>query len=427
METIPSSMGIITSSIASTFPFSLADARKYIDYVGNLFRMITYDQSLEPTILGLIMEHLVVIDVHVGIELEDLDEDDVAGLMESVKDESQKLDTFQLADIDEEDDTLLDDQEKAEAMALKSTMHALMKLDIVLDLIFGHFNSIIESESPELAFNKVGQLVAMFTSKILVTYNSRHCQYLVFRFGQSNQQVFELFMKELLAIAFDRNRAAAIRCSAITYLASFAARGAQLSGDHVRRVFAIFSKELDRLRTNYDKENIRGPDPDRFRFFYTLFQACMYLFCFRWKDFLLNPEDFEDIHEDIANAKWDPSVRSTFTLNVHCPVNPLKCCSPVVVNQFAYVCSSLKFLFINDIIEQNKRIRLTRVTTMNTISRETALSSTSTEKTLQLEAQYPFEPFSLPRSRKWVDGLYLEFIDPNPNVESSDEEDDDDE
>jgi len=58
--------------------------------------------------------------------------------------------------------------------------------------------------------------------------------------------------------------------------------------------------------------------------------------------------------------------------------------------------------------------------------RETALSAKSGEAMYQLDAYFPFDPYNLPRSKRWMEGDSLEWR-PVPGMEFDDEEDSDSE
>jgi RNA polymerase I-specific transcription initiation factor RRN3 len=249
------------------------------------------------------------------------------------------------------------------------------------------------------------------------------------------------FINSLLQIAFDRSRAIAIRSSAVSYLASLAARGSKIMRESVHDIFDRLFAELDTLRAGYEA-TAKGPDPERYRFYYTSFQACMYMFCFRWRDFVASStaaataaDDDDDEEEDDADAaatsphatRWLPGVREAFSEHIHGRVNPLKVCAPELVAMFARVAKALGFLYIYPKLATNRRVRLTRAAPVTgSMARETALSGRLDETALRLEGHYAFEPYLLPCSKKWVEGMYVNFEDIAPpgmlDEDSSDDE-----
>jgi RNA polymerase I-specific transcription initiation factor RRN3 len=390
-----------------------------------------YCRPLATSILQIVMESMVTIDIKIVVEIEDLDDDETEKIMADVAQQQAEIAAQGDEDIvglengvtqDDDDDIDEDDPEQA----LRIIKDHMLKLDGMISLLFQHLDRELSSGSPEQNSITFDQIVSIFRRSVLTTHNSRHTQYLLFRFTQLYPDLYTRFMKSLGSVAFDRNRSIAIRISAISYLASFAARGSKVTRDDVRAIFDMLCREMERLRAGYDLANY-GPDPDRFRFYYAMFQACMYIFCFRWRDFSLEPEDVDEhpILDDTEELKWSPEIKEAFTRHIYCSVNPLKACSPLIVEMFAKVTKALNFLYLYSILETNKRVRLLR-SVMSSAIRESALSKSQSEASLQLEAHYAFEPYLLPSSKHWVDDLYQDFdsLAP-PGMEPDDSSDDD--
>jgi RNA polymerase I-specific transcription initiation factor RRN3 len=277
--------------------------------------------------------------------------------------------------------------------------------------------------------NDFSQLISMFTRSNLTTTGSRSIQYLLFRFGQLDKTIHANFVTSLLKSAFDRNLAVPVRCTAISYIASFAARGAHLEDKVVRSLFDRLSKESEKLRNDHEAIS-SGPDAEKFRIYYTIFQGLMYIFCFRWRAFLLEPQ--EDESDD--GYHWIPDIKEIFNRHIMSRLNPLKVCAPVLVGMFAKVTKHLNFLYLYSILETNKRVRLVRGVQYVSFARESSLSQNNSESALQLTSQYAFEPYILPISKRWITNLYINFSDVAPvgldedwsdEDDSSDDEEDD--
>jgi RNA polymerase I-specific transcription initiation factor RRN3 len=80
-------------------------------------------------------------------------------------------------------------------------------------------------------------------------------------------------------------------------------------------------------------------------------------------------------------------------------------CSPAVVDMFAKIANHLQFVFCFTIIEQNKRKGRGREEEM-------------------LDSYFPFDPFLLKKSRKWIDHCYVVWT-PVPGLEEDEDEDED--
>ena len=85
---------------------------------------------------------------------------------------------------------------------------------------------------------------------------------------------------------------------------------------------------------------------------------------------------------------------------------PLKCCSPLIVEEFARLAHHLRLLYIYPQIEKNKNIQLSQFFT-NSYATGGALRDSGVqyddEKWTHLEACFPFDPFQLPVSKRWLD------------------------
>jgi RNA polymerase I-specific transcription initiation factor RRN3 len=169
----------------------------------------------------------------------------------------------------------------------------------------------------------------------------------------------------------------------------------------------------------------------RFGDFYAATQALLYIFCFRWRELIINTEDRDEEDElryfDFGETTWVPGIKETLLRTIYSKLNPLKVCSPLIVNQFARLANHLRFIYVFPLIETNKRLRLSHTTismsssTYNHPNRETALTARKDEKWLGLEAYFPFDPYKLPRSKRWIDGEYVEW----KGVRGLDDEDED--
>lgn len=224
------------------------------------------------------------------------------------------------------------------------------------------------------------------------------------------------------------------------YLASFIARGSRAPRSLVRDVVGFLIGRINFLRESYDK-SARGPDIGRYSAFYASFQALLYIFCFRWRELLFN----SSLHSSVPDDDFDyqtsgetfavKGLKECLTQAVYSRLNPLKVCSPAIVKQYAAIANHLRYMFVYALLETNKRIRLSSFRTYGgstsdqsaMAKRDTSLSTKQGESHHQLDAFFPFDPYHLPRSQKWLDGDYNEWRGIEGMKYVDDEEDDDDE
>ncbi|MCJ1401574.1 hypothetical protein MMC11_004790 [Xylographa trunciseda] len=419
LRLIPSASGVLSSILTGLFPHSSDSKRAHVAYVQNLLKVIEYAPELQSETLSLITERLVKIDVQVQVDLEDLADDVGDGVVQGIPNIKSGL----LQDVDDEDeseeDTDSSDEEiDPDAQRAKDITTNVEKLDCILDILFTYYEPQF-SGSVQVRDTALDILFSQFTTIILPTYRSRHTQFLLFHFAQMSPALIDNFVGACVHFAFDKGRPAIMRQSAAAYLASFVARGIHVPSQIVRDVFDYIGGQLTIYRAEYEP-NCRGPDLRRYSNYYSLLQALLYIFCFRWRDLEAGPEeqaDDEDIPlaDDLAHV-WIPGIKETLAQNIFSKLNPLKVCSPAIVNEFAKIANHLGVIYVFHLLETNKRLRLSQFSgpidrdmTFSIPERETALSGRKDESYQQLDEYFPFDPYHLPRSRRWVEGDYREW------------------
>jgi RNA polymerase I-specific transcription initiation factor RRN3 len=88
------------------------------------------------------------------------------------------------------------------------------------------------------------------------------------------------------------------------------------------------------------------------------------------------------------------------------------------VQQFARLTRKLNFLYVYPIIERNKNLYLSQRQGNNRTTKQTT--------PLQLETFFPFDPYRLGQSSRYIDPLYREW-QPDSDVEGEEEEEEEEE
>lgn len=430
LASIPTATGALATALVKTFPYSTDTVRAHTRYVSSLLRVAEYASGLKPQILGLIIERVVKIDAQSQVDVDELAEELDEDLLVEVANALQQLKENKFAedeDSDDEDDTAdLSTIADSSTRRVEELKQSITKLDCILDLLFEQYDSMFNKEAGLDQAANFEQLMSIFTKIIMPTHGSRHTQFLIFHFGQSAPQFSDKFSTTMLQLASNRNQPAMIRQSAAAYLAGFIARAAHVDTQTIRHVVNVLCNELNKLRRGH-LPNCTGPDLSKYGTYYCIAQALLYIFCCRWRDLITNYEDVEDDPLNAEEIHWIPGLKDTFTRNILSELNPLKICAPDIVAQFATICHHLRFISLHLKLEQNKRVRLTRSISNVSLAysavgeRESALSHKSGESVYQLDAYFPFDPYQLPRSKRWLDGDYLPWRG-IPGVDEEDEE-----
>lgn len=440
LRLVPSASATLSPILSAKFPFADETKRVHVTYINNLVRLLEYAPELKSDVFALITDRLVKIDVQMQVDLDDVD-DEVAGAivqalsMNPSEEEEEDEDDADDSDDSDSDSVTSDDANGDQAKRAKEIQESVEKMDAILDRLFAIYDPYFTDPNSVEAANMFETLLGHFANIILPTYRSRHTQFLLFHFAQKSEHLIDQFAGTCVQLAFQPSRPAVLRQSSAAYLASFVARGAHVEPQVVRTVFELIGSNLDHIRTE-NELTCRGPDLQKYGTFYAMTQALLYIFCFRWRDLIDSAEVFDDedpvafIGQDLI---WTKGVKETLSRAIYSKLNPLKICSPPIVSEFARIAHHLRFIYVYPLLETNKRIRLSQFSSAvgNGALRD-AGNGASNDSWHQLDAYFPFDPYQLPVSKKWIEDDYVQWKSiPGLNQEeddddsSGDEEDDD--
>ena len=433
--------------LSNAYPSAADSRRRHVVYVRNILRTTQYAPELQSEILSLITSQLIKIDVQVQIDLFELADEISDSLVRDIPRLGSLDDASDDDEAESDSDEEPDDDEDVDptAQRAKEIISNIEKLDVILDILFAFYTRLLER--PETAVCVGDTLLSQFNALILPSYRSRHTQFLIFHFAQQSLDGVDSFAGALTAVVFDASRPPLVRESAATYLASFVARGRHVPGSIVRDVFAYLGAQLAHLRAAHNGPACRGPDPRRYHTFYALMQALLYIFCFRWRDLTvaaaaasaptLSPAStqsddendnggFDDDDDDDEDPDAAPvflrSTRTALRDNIYTKINPLRVCAPAIVAEFARIARRLRFMYVYPLLATNKRVRLAT----GPLPASTggaggggpsaldgpALGAAARKEVdaQQLDAYFPFDPYRLPRSKRWVADDYREWV-----------------
>lgn len=424
MRLIPAGSGALSPILSQQFPFETDPAKSYIAYTRNLIRIISYAPELQSDILALITEKLVKVDVQIQVDLEDFEDEFEEQLLGVTPDGDEELD-------DDDDASVMSEESDDENRRVSEIRENIHKVDGMIDVLFEYYTPPFTTGSLDDKENTLDLLLSHFQTIILPTYHSRHSQFLLFHFSQSSPALVDRFASACVQLIFNKLQPGILRQSAAAYLASFVARGAHIPGEVVRDVFDLLIVHLNNLRMDYEP-GCRGPDLRRYGPFYSTAQALLYIFCFRWRDLTTaaiegdSPEQVEELEP--SQVTFPPSIKEALHKSIYSRLNPLKICSPSIVTEFARIAHHFQLLYVYPLLETNKRLRVTAFRSISTLSNP-GFSHVEREIRAgdnlgyQLEAYFPFDPYQLPRSRRWLEGDYVEWRGV-PGLDADDDESD---
>ncbi|KAK3719040.1 DNA independent RNA polymerase I transcription factor [Vermiconidia calcicola] len=433
LRIVPSASDSLMRALKLTFPNDLEPTKSYLQYQKHLLRLADEVPELKAEILALVVQKLVSMDVQVQQDIEELEDEDEDKLLQrpcSKDGNAEDSDDSDIESVSESEETITEEEQRLRELRLK-----VAKMDATLDMLFDYYTPLLEDGSSPVSNEAYQQLLSHFSTFILPN-RCRHTQFLQFHFSQASPDHTNLFAERCLQLAVQNTGSSSHRLNACAYIASFVARGSHISSDSVQHVFLILCHFLEDMRQRYEP-TCRGPDRRSFSLYYAVAQAILYIFCFRWRDLVTGsstPElDSEDFSEEDALAEgrdlaWYPEVKEIMMRNIYCKLNPLKVCSQAIVGEFAKIAHHLRFMYIFPLLETNKRLRLGQTFSyygnggIDIGRRETAWDRKAGDAHHQLEAYFPFDPYHLPKSKRWLENDYNEWKLPR-GLQNNDEDD----
>ncbi|WVQ85078.1 hypothetical protein IAT38_007242 [Cryptococcus sp. DSM 104549] len=321
--------------------------------------------------------------------------------------------------------------------------------------------------SPAQCLSYFQTLLNLFSRQILPTSATQHIPFLLFLTASFSPAHTDLFLGLLVSQALYATASATPtagaqpvsinqRIAATVYIGSVVCRARFVSDEQARTVLTYLLAFIDgKLRQSRasKKEGV-----DELPLFYAVCQAVMLIFCFRWRAFLANAEkegdsvvgemdmDSESVEgeEGREQGKWMADL-DILQRALTSDLNPLLGCNPTIVSTFAKVAHHTNFAYCFSIIEANQQsthhTRSTSSHSLTTLAKplphphphsarpgqppsrtpSTASVSVSTmsagAQTLPrqarqlnvdagLDSYFPFDPYDLPRSKRYIERLY---------------------
>ncbi|KAF8580614.1 RNA polymerase I-specific transcription initiation factor RRN3 [Ramaria rubella] len=488
LSLIPTLPSTLQPLLVRHFPHKRQEKADQITYIRNLLRITEYCPALADRILSTIIDRAIQIDVEIQVEMEELEVDEgtrnngeiflldpfdtIVGQEGSDSEgEEEDDDGDNISDLSSDAGGDPDDDESPAEIEqdLAHVREMVEKLDAMLKLLFDHFHrthsgqittlrstsrshdppkDISSTTSPsrppptliippehgrDLRRSQFMSLLSIFDRTIIRTFKSRYTQFLVFWYSSLDPEFTDMFQGMLVSKAlFEDSQPIVTRAAAASYIASFVSRAQFVLGDSAKRVMALL---CDFLATHLELCATMGdtfdPHAARHTLFYAVAQAAFLIFCFRWRDLQADDElEMDDLAIDPSTRrKWMPKL-DIMQRVVTSDLNPLKVCSPNVVQQFARVAQSTGFIYCYTILENNRRLdsRGSASSSPHKPSNSTTPASQSQQPLLLRDAAdadlntfFPFDPYKLPLSYSYIQGIYREWA----AVALDDEEDED--
>ncbi|KAI8137018.1 RNA polymerase I-specific transcription initiation factor RRN3 [Fennellomyces sp. T-0311] len=447
LKLIPMSAKSLVDVISMYIPKERESSACHAAYISNALQVTNYVTYLRKQIMELIVTHMIHFDAHIQIELDELeDEVELQELTldfdaDYASDDSDDEDESDEEGNDDADDSYAPDDDDSDAETEKKVSEdkrklkiesMTRKLDGMMLLLLRYLSNLASDDKAtrserEDMFNT---LLSIFDSTVVKTLKARYTQFLVFYYCSIDVSTYpEVFLNHLLDHMRDPSRPGITRISCAMYIASYVARASFLDVSSIQRAVNVLSIWCNEYADHHEFPDTQ-PDASKYDTFYAAMQAIMYIFCFRWRELVVEDGlddlvETEEVQESvlldttpmitIGNAgdvtrNWCVGLKNLPRL-ISSRLNPLKVCSQLVVNQFAHVARTTNFLYVHPIIQKNKRIVIA------------GMGHTNLQA---VQSFFPFDPYKLKTSSHFIENIYSVWRGDNDDEssdESSDEED----
>ncbi|XP_055376833.1 RNA polymerase I-specific transcription initiation factor RRN3 [Condylostylus longicornis] len=267
-------------------------------------------------------------------------------------------------------------------------------LDVCLKQLFEFSKKIYDDSIDSSRHKKRGKLnfsnyfsilLEVFGTVILPSHNTHHVQFLIFHCCSFKFSLAEKFLTFLWEKIINPNVSAPIRQVSIGYLASFLSRAKYIPLSAIKNYLLLLSnwahqyiERSDSIRSNNSlKANL---------VFFAVCQAIFYIIAFRSRE----------LTKDKSSLLFLQSLR--LPALVTCTFNPLRVCLPAIATAFAGVTRTYQLAYCHTILERNARRKLATVYANELMTPEECL-----------DTFFPFDPYLLKKSGKFVAPLYLQY------------------
>ncbi|XP_051905620.1 RNA polymerase I-specific transcription initiation factor RRN3 [Hippocampus zosterae] len=404
---VPSTSHFLVPILQDSFPFVQKSSRTLECYVHNLLTVTSYLPTIQRDVLEIIVGQMLKLDVSAS-------RSDIEEAEENLSQSQQAGNCTEEALFDMDEDLPTGQPPSLGVMAhpVAERLDSLMTMLLAYIKDLCHVNGALHTDRTKELYR---DLLDVFDKLILPTHASCHIQYMLFYLCSFRLALAEAFLEHLWKILQSPSQPAVLRQAAAGYMGSFLARAKFIPVLTVRACLDLLISWIHRYIDGQDSKggqaccdiSLHGP-------FYTACQAIFYTLIFR--------------HGAILAGNMKKGLEYLQSLNlervVMCQMNPLKVCLPAVTNMFAAITRKYQVVFCYTIIERNSRYMLPVV-------HSSAGGDSVTTNTNPLDSFFPFDPYLLKRSGKFIEPLYQAWEEPadseliaNKTVHQGSKEDD---
>ncbi|GMH36312.1 hypothetical protein BSKO_04180 [Bryopsis sp. KO-2023] len=396
--------------VESKVPFIYRPTDAHGLYMRVLSRLMSCPSmaSEKDEVFGVAIAHLLAIDAEFGDELEkkengaDKKEGEEEDLL--VHDEEFVLESVEQESMGEPGNVAAP-QTQWDRLDIFRRRDARVTLDVIMDLWLDYFDQRKNAGQIKELWESV---MSVFDARIVNTRRARCAPYLIFYLCIQDERCINDFVRHCLDGVLDARMPPSLRCSYVSYLASFLARCALLPTKAVVDCLVFLLDECERYArmvdqrdlhqglwavdhdASFDKTSMRSSQNV---VFYSIIQGIMYVLCYRMQEVFGQKEN----SKTRLSTELRDLVERRLGALLHHSLDPLNFCGAAIAVQFAHQASVLGVLDCMDLIDVENLHRYG----------------------MKIDAFFPFDPYPLPHSSHFLrfDETYVKWKDRKMNVD----------
>lgn len=359
LTAVPMAFDAVIDIITAQFPYFKKPAYVTAGYIHNVLWLVGSMPVFEELLLRLVLQKLIILDVNAPREELESDE-------EETDDEEDEPETRRL---DHPIGRTLD-------------LCLLKLLKFLDDQCRPRPKANAEQRLAKSRFFKM--LLHIFDEMFLCNHSTHHVQFVMFHACSIRPAYAESFLKLLWEKAQNPKFSQLLRHVAVSYIASFLARSIYIPIDMITYYLKELSNWANAYIDDFNEPSSQHSPLNANMLFYSICQAVFYLIAFRVRDLTYNEK----------NLRLLNTLQLTRIVLSH--FNPLRYCLPTVVAAFVGVTRTHHLAYCHTVLETNSRRKLATIYGNDRLMPEETL-----------ESFFPFDPYILPRSSKYIEPNYI--------------------
>eukprot|EP00842_Homolaphlyctis_polyrhiza_P001926 jgi/Hompol1/2734/HPOL_000803-RA len=425
---VPTGPSFLLPVLTLNFPHKTKPIEMQLFYVRSLLRIINYAPVMRSQILSLIIEGIVQIDVDIQDEIEELDDEELNEIQDTVfsmddldmsssSTTTAPLTPTKTAGVPDQTEPAVDgydsDDNGGVALITSDVKGLVEKLDALLCLLFQFSIDIHRADAEKgnvliSTTNVFDTFLDIFDRVILPVHRLRCTQFLIFYMCSLSKPFSEDMMGLLISRLFAITSPSFIRISSAAYLGSFIARAKYVELSAVRTCLGLLNQFMQNYLDNNEAEVGPRINVERFGVLYATVQAVLYIFCFRWRELMT-------VGDAPLRGQFPPELND-FQRILLSKFVPLRVCSETIVQEFARIMHHLDIMYCFPLIGATSSSVAPASGSNNDMARTSSQSSSNGQThevaflvIERLDTFFPFDPITLPRCKAHITPLYQDW------------------